>query len=152
LKPSLLAGSEGYHRAMKKFPARARRSTAKPNSAPRSVEEYLAGVPGPARSALQKVRAIIRSVVPVGTTELISHRIPAFKHKKVIVWYAAFADHCSLYPTASVIARFKNELKAYRVSKGTIQFPVDKGLPAALLKKIIRARLAEIDLNWSARL
>jgi uncharacterized protein YdhG (YjbR/CyaY superfamily) len=61
------------------------------------------------------------------------------------VWYAAFSDHCSLFPTASVIKAFKKELKDYRVSKGTIHFPVDKPLPAALLKKMVKARLAEME-------
>ena len=103
----------------------------------------MAGVPEPARSTLNKVRAAVRSVVPAETEEVISYGIPAFKHKKVLVWYAAFADHCSIFPTAAVIAKFKNDLKGYRVSKGTIQFPVDKALPATLLKKMVKARLAE---------
>ncbi len=113
----------------------------------KTVEQYLAAVPQPARGALNKVRATIRSVVPAETQEVISYGIPAFKHKKVLVWYAAFADHCSLFPTASVIAKFKDELKRYRVSKGTIQFPTDKPLPATLLKKIVKMRLAEVEGN-----
>ncbi len=113
----------------------------------KTVEQYLAAVPQPARGALNKVRATIRSVVPAETQEVISYGIPAFKHKKVLVWYAAFADHCSLFPTASVIAKFKDELKRYRVSKGTIQFPTDKPLPAMLLKKMVKMRLAEVEGN-----
>jgi len=109
------------------------------------VEEYLAAVPEPAHSTLKKVRTTIRSVVPAETTEVISYGIPAFRYKGMLVWYAAFSDHCSLFPTASVIAKFKDELKDYRISKGTIQFPVDKPLPAALLKKMVKARLAEIE-------
>jgi uncharacterized protein YdhG (YjbR/CyaY superfamily) len=128
---------------MKKSTSRGRASSAKSTS--RTVEEYLARVPEPARSTLNKVRATIRSVVPAETTEVISYGIPAFKHKKVLVWYAAFSDHCSLFPTASVIDEFKEELKDYRVSKGTIHFPVDKPLSAALLKKIVKARLATIE-------
>jgi uncharacterized protein YdhG (YjbR/CyaY superfamily) len=108
------------------------------------VEDYLAAVPEPARSTLNKVRATIRSVVPKETEEVISYGMPAFKHKKVLVWYAAFSDHCSFFPTAAVIAQFKDELKGYRLSKGTLQFPIDKPLPAALLKKMVKARLAEI--------
>src|ERR1041385_583517 len=102
---------------------------------PRSVEEYLAATPDPARTTLEKVRATIRAVVPEGTEEVISYGIPAFRYKQVLVWYAAFAEHCSLFPTASVIAKFKVELKGYNVSKGTIQFPIDRPLPFALLKK-----------------
>lgn len=113
--------------------------------APRTVDEYLAAVPEPARSTLGKVRATIRSVVPAETEEVLSYRIPAFRYKKVLVWYAAFSDHCSLFPTPSVIAQFKEELKGYKIAKGTIQFPVDKPLPTALLKKIVRARLLKIE-------
>ena len=61
------------------------------------------------------------------------------------MWYAAFSDHCSLFPTASVIKRFKEDLKDYKVSKGTIHFAVDKALPATLLKKMVKARLAEME-------
>ena len=76
---------------------------------------------------------------------MISYGIPAFKYKKVLVWYAAFADHCSLFPTAGVIAKFKDELKGYKISKGTVQFPIDKPFPATLLKKMVKARLAEVE-------
>jgi uncharacterized protein YdhG (YjbR/CyaY superfamily) len=111
----------------------------------KSVEDYLAKVPEPARSTLNKVRAAIRSVVPTETTEVISYGIPAFKHKKVLVWYAAFSDHCSFFPTGSIIERFKAELQKYRLSRGTIQFPIDQPLPAALVKKMVKARLAETN-------
>lgn len=119
--------------------------TARPTAAPKTVDEYLAAVPEPAHSTLNKIRATVRSVVPAETTEVISYGIPAFNYKKVLVWYAAFSDHCSLFPTASVIERFKEELKAYRVSKGTIHFPIDKPLPAALVKKMVKARLADVQ-------
>src|SRR6266478_4330407 len=70
-------------------------------------------------------------------------RIPAFKHKGVLVWFAAFSNHCSLFPTASVVEAFKNELKGFSTSKGTIQFPTDKPLPTALVKKLVKARVAQ---------
>ena len=73
----------------------------------KSIDEYLAGVPEPARSTLSKVRAVIRSAVPREATETISYGIPAFKYKEVLIWFAAFTDHCSLFPTASVIEAFK---------------------------------------------
>ncbi len=145
---------------MKKPTSRVRASTAKTRAAPKTVEEYLARVPEPARSTLNKVRArikeiTIRSVAPAETTEVISYGIPAFKiegpkHKGLLMWYAAFSDHCSLFPTASVIKTFKKDLKDFRVSKGTIHFPVssspqDKPLPAALVKKMVKARLAEME-------
>jgi uncharacterized protein YdhG (YjbR/CyaY superfamily) len=110
----------------------------------KTVDEYLAAVSQPARGTLQKVRAAIRSAVPAETTEVISYGIPAFRHNGVLVWYAAFSNHCSFFPTAAVIQAFRKELKPYTTSKGTIQFPVDKALPAALVKKMVKARLAEI--------
>ncbi len=132
---------------MKKAKSGARGSAAKRSPTPRnvvpmSVDEYLAGVPQPARSTLKKVRAAIRSAAPPEATETISYGIPAFKYKGTLVWFAAFANHCSLFPTASVIAAFKNELKGFSTSKGTIHFPVNKPLPAALVKKLVKARVA----------
>lgn len=128
---------------MKKAKAGNRGSAAKGKGAPRNVDEYLAGVPEPARSTLSKLRAAIQSAVPPEATETISYRIPAFEHKGVLVWFAAFSEHCSLFPTASVIDAFKNELKGFRTSKGTIHFPVDKPLPVALIKKLVEARVAQ---------
>ena len=130
---------------MKKSRPSARSLSKEPSAGGKTVDDYLAAVPEPARATLSKVRATIRSVVPKETEEVISYGIPAFKYKKVIVWYAAFAEHCSLFPTASVIAKFKGELKGYKISKGTIQFPVDKPLPAALLKKMVKARMADLE-------
>jgi len=130
---------------MKKAASRVPAPPAKNTAAPKTVEEYLARVPEPARSTLNKVRAAIRSAVPPESTEVISYGIPAVKHKKVLVWYAAFSDHCSLFPTSSVINTFKKDLKDFRVSKGTIHFPVDKPLPAALLKRMVKARIAEME-------
>lgn len=120
------------------------RTSSKRISAPATVEEYLARVPEPARTTLENIRTAIRSAVPPDATEVISYRIPAFKHKGVLVWYAAFSDHCSLFPTAAVIADFKDALKSFSTSKGTIHFPIDKPLPSALVKKMVKARLAQV--------
>jgi uncharacterized protein YdhG (YjbR/CyaY superfamily) len=132
---------------MKKVKPGKRAPGAKTKSAagPKTVEEYLARVPEPAHGTLVKIRATIRSAVPAEATEALSYGIPAFKYKGVLVWYAAFAKHCSLFPTAAVIDKFKNELKSYSISKGTIQFPVNKPLPAALVKKIMKARVAQVE-------
>src|SRR3954463_2622781 len=106
-------------------------------SGAKTVDEYLAATPAPARRTLRHIRAVIKSVVPKETTEVISYRIPMFKYNGMLVGYAAFAKHCSLFPTGSgVIKKFEKELKGYQTSKGTIQFPSDKPLPDALLKKI----------------
>ena len=122
----------------------------KANGAPETIDEYLAGVSGPARSALIKMRAAIRSALPSGATETISYKIPAYKRKNILVWFAAFSDHCSLFPTASVIAEFKDELKGFSTSKGTIRFALDKSLPSALIKKIVKARVKQ-DANKEQR-
>jgi uncharacterized protein YdhG (YjbR/CyaY superfamily) len=90
--------------------------------------------------------AAIRSALPPEATESISYRIPAFKcNGGVLVWFAAFSDHCGLFPTASVIEKFKNELKSFSTSKGTIQFPADKPLPIALIKRLVKARVAQTE-------
>jgi uncharacterized protein YdhG (YjbR/CyaY superfamily) len=130
---------------MKKGKSGKRSSAVKGNRAPKNVDDYLAGVPQPARGTLNKIRAAIRSAVPPEATESISYGIPAFRHKGVLVWFAAFSNHCSFFPTASVIEAFENELKGYSTSKGTIQFPTDKPLPAALIKKMVKLRLAQIE-------
>ncbi|HET7106836.1 MAG TPA: DUF1801 domain-containing protein [Candidatus Acidoferrum sp.] len=116
----------------------------KPPAAPKSIDAYLARVPQPARTTLQKVRAAIRAALPPSATETISYKIPAFRHGQIVIWFAAFADHCSLFPTGRIIEMFKADLQPYTCSKGTIQFPTDKPLPASLIKKMVRARLANI--------
>ena len=130
---------------MRKGKPSKRTSAGKGKGAAKTIDEYLAAVPEPARSTLNKVRAAIRSAAPAETTEIISYRIPAFKYKQVLVWFAAFSDHCSLFPTASVIETFKDELKSYTLSKGTIQFPTDKPLPATLIRRMVKERLAQIE-------
>jgi len=114
----------------------------------KTVDEYLANVPEPARSTLKRIRAVIRSVVPAETTEVISYGMPMFKYNGMLVGYAAFKNHCSLFPTGSgVIKKFEKELKGFATSKGTIQFPSDKPLPDAVLKKIVKTRVAE-NKGW----
>jgi len=114
-------------------------------SAPKTVNEYLEGVPAPARGALKKLRATIRAVVPPGASETIGYKIPAIRYKGLLVWFAAFSDHVSLFPTASVIQAFKSDLKGYKTSKGTARFPVDKPLPVALVRNLIEARVAQVE-------
>jgi uncharacterized protein YdhG (YjbR/CyaY superfamily) len=114
----------------------------------KNVDEYLAGLPEPGRSTLTKVRAVIRSVVPAETTEVISYGIPTFKYKRGLVAFAAFRDHCSFFPLgSSVLDAFKEDLGEFRVSKGTLHFPLDRPLPTALVKKIVKARIAQNEGN-----
>jgi uncharacterized protein YdhG (YjbR/CyaY superfamily) len=116
----------------------------KANAIPKNVDEYLAGVPEPARSTLKKLRATIRSAVPSEATEAISYRIPTIKYRGSLLAFAAFSKHCSLFPMSyATIASLGDELKSFEVSKGTIRFPVDKPLPATLVKKLVKARIAE---------
>jgi uncharacterized protein YdhG (YjbR/CyaY superfamily) len=116
----------------------------KANATPKSVDEYLAGVPEPARSTLNKIRSTIRSAVPSEATEAISYGIPTIKYKGSLLAFAAFSKHCSLFPMSyAVMAALENELKRFEVSKGTIRFPVDKPLPTTLVKKLVKARIAE---------
>jgi uncharacterized protein YdhG (YjbR/CyaY superfamily) len=111
---------------------------------PSSVEAYLAALPEEQRAALEDLRATIRAAAP-DATEVISYGMPAFKaHGRSLVGYAAFKDHCSLFPmNSALIARFADDLKPYSTSKGTIRFTVDRPLPKALVRKLVRARLAE---------
>jgi uncharacterized protein YdhG (YjbR/CyaY superfamily) len=111
---------------------------------PKDVDEYLDGVPEPARTTLAKVRATIRSAVPEGATEAIRYRIPTFQYKGGLVGFAAFPKHCSFYPMSlAVMEAFQQELRDFNTSKGTIHFPPNKPLPTALIKKLVKARVAE---------
>jgi uncharacterized protein YdhG (YjbR/CyaY superfamily) len=113
-------------------------------AAAKNTDDYIAGVPEPARSTLSKVRATIRSVVPPETTEAIGYGMPTFRYKRALVAFGAFSDHCSFFPmSAALVEEFKDQLKNYETAKGTIRFPLDKPLPAALLKKLVKARIAQ---------
>jgi uncharacterized protein YdhG (YjbR/CyaY superfamily) len=118
-------------------------SAAKARRAPASIDAYLAGLPEPACAMLRKMRAAIRSAVPPETTEGISYGMPVFKYKGPLVWFGAFSNHCSLFPTASVIEVFQKDLKGFSTAKGTIQFPTDKPLPTTLIRKIVEERVAQ---------
>ena len=130
---------------MKKAKSGKRKPPAKGSGGPKNFDEYAVAAPKATRSHLNKIRAAIRSAVPADAVETISYKIPAFKRKKVLVWFGAFSDHCSLFPTASVIEEFKDELKGFSTSKGTIHFPVNKPVPAGLIKKLVKARVAQSE-------
>jgi uncharacterized protein YdhG (YjbR/CyaY superfamily) len=111
--------------------------------AAKTIDEYFDRLQEPALSALYKMREAILSSMPADAVEFISYGVPAFKLKRVLVWYGAFASHCSLFPTNAVIVAFQDELKNYTTSKGTIQFPLTKPMPVALIKKLVKARVAQ---------
>jgi uncharacterized protein YdhG (YjbR/CyaY superfamily) len=127
------------------------KKTAK-NKIPKTVEEYLSAVPEPQLSTLKKVRAAIQSVLPEDATECISYRIPCVKYKGMLLGYAAFTDHCSLFGmSGTLLGPMKEDLKNYSTSKGTIRFAVDKPLPATLIKKLVRAAVAAKDVRSKKR-
>jgi len=109
----------------------------------RDVDDYLSRLPDEPRAALEKLRQTIKSFVP-DATEVISYQIPTFKYQdRMLISYAAFKEHCSFFPGAAPIEAHRDELKSYQISKGTIQFPASKPLPAALVKKLVNTRLEE---------
>ncbi|HSS21305.1 MAG TPA: DUF1801 domain-containing protein [Pyrinomonadaceae bacterium] len=120
-----------------------KKATGKKSKVPATADAYLADVEPGARATLEKLRQNIKSIAPKAT-EVISYGIPTFKlDGKMLASYAAFKEHCSFFPGA-VIEEFEDELKSYETSKGTIRFPTNKPLPAALVKKILKARMARL--------
>ncbi|MDQ2975239.1 MAG: DUF1801 domain-containing protein [Acidobacteriota bacterium] len=118
------------------------RKTDAKSAPPKDVDEYLAGVPKEARATLEKLRKAIKAAAPKAS-EVISYQMPMYKQNGMLVGFAAFKDHCSLFPGPAVIKAHQEELKSYKTSKGTIRFPSDKSLPAALVKKLIKTRIQE---------
>jgi uncharacterized protein YdhG (YjbR/CyaY superfamily) len=113
-------------------------------TAPTSVDQYLAAIPEAPRAALEKLRETIKASAP-GATETISYQMPTFKlHGRFLVSYAAFKDHCSLFPASTAVREaLGEELEPYFSGKGTIRFTTDEPLPSALVKKILKARIEE---------
>lgn len=114
-------------------------------NAQKTSDDILAGYTPEQRATLEKLRAIIRAVAPAAV-ECVSYGLAAFKmHGKPLVAIGASKNHCSFYPmNGSTVEAFAKELKGYDTSKGTIRFPAAKPLPAALVRKLVRARIAEI--------
>jgi uncharacterized protein YdhG (YjbR/CyaY superfamily) len=115
----------------------------KPRTKARTVDEYLAGLSDDKRAALQKLRKTIRAAAPKAE-ECISYQLPAFRLNGMLVAFGATGNHCAFYPlSASTVATHKDELKGFDTSKGTIRFQPDNPLPAALVRKLVKARIAE---------
>jgi uncharacterized protein YdhG (YjbR/CyaY superfamily) len=109
----------------------------------RDIDTYLSDVSVDKRAALEKLRRDIRAAAR-GAEECISYGIPAFRlGGRLLVAFGAAARHCSFYPGAYPIAACKRDLKPYSLSKGTIRFQADTPLPATLVRKLVRARIAE---------
>jgi uncharacterized protein YdhG (YjbR/CyaY superfamily) len=107
-----------------------------------TIDDYHAAFSPQIRDLLDDIRKIIRQAAPAAK-EVISYNMPAFKQHSVLVYYAGNKEHIGFYPTPSAIQEFKDELKSYKTSKGAIQFPLDRPIPAALVKKITKFRMAE---------
>ena len=113
----------------------------KPKAKPATIDGYLAALDPDKRAALQRLRKIIRSAAP-RAEERISYQLPAFRlDGRMLVWFGAGANHCAFYPGGGVAA-FRDELEDYETSKGTIRFQPDHPLPAALIRRIVKARIA----------
>lgn len=107
-----------------------------------TIDEYHASFPKNIQEILQQLRQTIKQVAPQAT-EIISYNIPTFKLNKNLVHYAAHQEHIGFYPTSSPMTVFKDELTKYKTSKGAIQFPINKPLPTALIKKIVKFRVKQ---------
>ena len=112
-------------------------------SKPKSIDDYLAGVSEDKRAALEKLRRAIRAAAPKAE-ECISYGMPAFRlDGRMLVYFHAAKNHCSLFPGAFPLVACKKEVKNYNTSKGTIRFSADKPLPPALVRKLVKARIAQ---------
>jgi uncharacterized protein YdhG (YjbR/CyaY superfamily) len=112
-------------------------------SKPKTIDDYLDAIAPDKRAALEKLRKTIRAAAPEAE-ECISYAIPAFRKNGVLVGFGASANHCSFFPfNSTTVAAHKEELKGYETSKGTIHFQPEKPLPVALVRKLVKARLAE---------
>jgi uncharacterized protein YdhG (YjbR/CyaY superfamily) len=107
-----------------------------------TVDNYIAAFPKETQMLLEQMRATIKKAAPQAE-ELISYRMPAYKYKGILVYFAGYKNHIGFYPTPSGIKNFKEELSIYNGAKGSVQFPLDKQLPHTLIRKIVKFRLKE---------
>jgi uncharacterized protein YdhG (YjbR/CyaY superfamily) len=121
-------------------------------AAAKDIDGYLAGLPAEAQAALEKLRRAIRAAAPQAA-ESISYGMPAYKYRgKALAYFSAFTKHCSFFPASTaVIDAHRKELSKYSLSKGTIRLPPKQPLPAALVCKLVKARVAEIEAAVAAR-
>jgi uncharacterized protein YdhG (YjbR/CyaY superfamily) len=107
-----------------------------------SVAEYMTSLPARSKSILKEIRKIVKEEA-VGAEEVVSYGMPAMKLHGMLVWYAAHKEHIGFYPGSAAIEIFKKDIKGFETSKGTIQFPYEKPLPEALIRKIVKHRVKE---------
>lgn len=117
---------------------------------PTTVAEYIQAAPKEAQKKLKELRKAVQDVAP-DAEEGLKWGMPSFTQKRILVTYAAFKNHIGFYPTPSAVAAFKKDITKFKNASGSIQFPMDKPLPIALIKKITRFRIQEItlaDAKW----
>jgi uncharacterized protein YdhG (YjbR/CyaY superfamily) len=108
----------------------------------KSIDEYIEAQPTNVRASLKMLRQTIKKAAPEAE-EVISYQMPAFKFHGILVYFAVFKNHFSFFPTSSAIKSFKEKLKSYERSKGTIKFPLDKPIPVKLVTEIVKFRVGE---------
>jgi len=120
------------------------------NARPTSITEYINAAPKEVRQKLREMRACIRASAP-GAKESLKWGMPAFSYRRILVTFAAFKHHIGFYPTPSAVRAFAKDLSKFATAKGSIQFPLEKALPLALIRKItafrVRASIEE-DKKW----
>jgi uncharacterized protein YdhG (YjbR/CyaY superfamily) len=111
----------------------------------KTIDEYIAISPENVQIILQELRQAVREAAPEAE-EVISYQMPAFKQNGILVWFAAFKNHIGFFPKTTAIQTFKEKLAKYKISKGTVRFPLDEPIPFELVKEIVRFRVKE-NLN-----
>jgi uncharacterized protein YdhG (YjbR/CyaY superfamily) len=117
---------------------------------PKTPAEYIKAAPKDARKKLREMRACIRAAAP-GARESLKWGMPSFSYRRILVTYAAHKNHMGFYPTPSAVKSFADELKGFHTASGSIQFPLEKPLPLALIAKITKFRVQEAleqDGKW----
>lgn len=118
--------------------------------APENIDEYIDGFPDKVQKILQKIRKTIQKAAP-GAQEVISYQMPAFKTNRILVYFAGYQKHVSLYPAPRGVAAFKKELAEYEGGKGTVQFPLDQPVPYDLITRIVKYKVEEDAALANAR-
>ena len=119
-------------------------------TAPSTIDEYIAGFPPDVQAILQKIRLTIRKAAP-DAEEIISYQMPTFTLKGNLVHFAAFKEHIGFYPTPTGIEKFQKELSVYKGAKGSVRFPLDQPIPYGLIGKIAKFRAKENAAKAAAK-
>jgi uncharacterized protein YdhG (YjbR/CyaY superfamily) len=120
---------------------------------PKTADEYISAAPKEAREKLREMRAAIRAAAP-GATESLKWGMPAFSYARILVTFAAHKHHIGFYPTSSAVRAFREDLTAFKTAAGSVQFPMERPLPVALIRKITAFRVREFlekDGKWRSR-